>query len=165
MSIKRAVTQSVSALVLIASPFAIATTASARAGVTQVDGLLTPDTSGVCQRETAFEAAYTVTGGLDGCWFIEHTVYEHVNHAGGFVASGTEEFHGCVSGTETCGSFFTKFTFTAKYDGAVELHGRCHHPIQEELGTEGFTGVGGVINMHDLPNGCAVYTGHLDLST
>jgi hypothetical protein len=165
MSIKRVVAGGFSAAVLIAAPFAVATTASARGGVTQVDGLLTPETTGqVCNRDLPFEAAYTVTGTLEGCWFIEHTTYDHTNHAGGFVASGTEEFHGCLAGTDRCGSFFTRFKFTAKYDGSVEEHGRCHHPIVEELGTEGFTGVGGVINMHDLPNGCAIYTGHLDLS-
>jgi hypothetical protein len=165
MSIKRVVARGISAAVLIASPLALATTASARGGVTQVDGLLTPDGSGVCTRELPFEAAYTVTGTLDGCWFIEHTSYDHTNHAGGFVASGTEQFDGCLAGTDRCGSFFTTFTFTAKYDGAVEEHGRCHHPIVEELGTGAFEGVDGVINMHDLPNGCAVYTGHLDLSS
>jgi len=26
-------------------------------------------------------------------------------------------------------------------------------------------GVGGVINMHDLPNGCAVFNGHPDFSS
>jgi len=165
MSIHRIVKRGALAAALAGASLGLAGTASAGGGVSQVDGLLTPDTGGVCQRQDPFEAAYTVSGSLDGCWFIEHTSYDHSNSAGGFVATGTEEFHGCVTGTATCGSFFTKFKFTAKYDGATELHGRCHHPLQPELGTEDFAGVGGVINMHDLPNGCAVFNGHLDFSS
>ena len=165
MSLKRIVTRGVCAALLIGSPLAVAATASASGGVTQVRGTLVPDTAGVCQRALPFEAAFVVTGTLDGCWFVEHTTVLHTNHAGGFVATGTDEFHGCVTGTTRCGSFFTTFKRTARYVGSVEKHGRSHHAIDEKLGTEGFVGVDGIINMHDLTNGSRNYKGHLQLSS
>ena len=165
MSLKRVVARGVSAAVLIAIPLTIAATASASGGVTQVRGTLAPDTAGVCQRALPFETAFVVSGTLEGCWFVEHTTYLHRNHAGGFVATGTEEFHGCVAGTTRCGSFFTTFKRTARYVGSVEKHGRSHHAIDETLGTEGFVGVDGIINMHDLSTGSRNYKGHLQLSS
>ena len=119
-------------------------------------GLLVPDQSGVCHTPrrwapTSSPAASTAVG------TPTPSSCEHESHAGGFVASGTETFVGCL-GTR-CGRFFTTYTFTAKYVGDIEVHGRCHHPI---VGGEGdFADVSGVINMHDLPNGCATYKGHL----
>jgi hypothetical protein len=164
MSLKRIVTRGVCAALLIGSPLAVAATASASNGVTQVRGTLTPDTAGVCQRALPFEAAFVVTGTLTGCWFVDHTTVLHTNHAGGFVAKGTDEFNGCVTGTTRCGSFFTNFKRTARYIGSVEKHGRSHHAVDETRGTEGFVGVDGIINMHDLANGNRNYKGHLRLS-
>ena len=128
--------------------------ASAGNGVTRVAGLLEPDTSAQC---TAVDnqGAYVATGSLVGCWYV--TTFENVrtNPGGGFYADGTETFVGCLG--DACGQFFTTYTFTAKYAGDTELHGRCHHPIIG--GTGDFAGVSGVINMHDLPNGCVAYQG------
>ena len=49
--------------------------------------------------------------------------------------------------------------FTYKIVDGVEVHGRCHHPFVG--GDGGFAGVSGVLQMLDLPNGCALYKGHL----
>lgn len=129
----------------------------AAGGVTQVDGLQVPDTEGVCDSPSPF-GTYVVTGDLTGCWYIDTFEIANESAAGGLVASGTETFVGCLGSTR-CGRFFTEFTFTAKFVDGIETHGRCHHPIVG--GEGGFAGVRGVIQMHDLPNGCAVYNGHL----
>ena len=140
----------VAAIALAASPVAAGSS-------TQVDGLLTPDTSAVCQEDGASVATFTVTGGLTGCWYIDEWTIRNETPSGSTKASGTELFSGCL-GTR-CGHFWTTYTFTYKIVDGAEVHGRCHHPIVR--GDGGFTGVKGVLEMHDLPNGCAVYSGHL----
>ena len=158
MSIRRIATRVLTAAsltVLIA--FAPLATAHAAPGSTKVEGLLVPDQSGVCHDDAASVGTYTVSGTLEGCWYIDTFVVHHESHAGGFVASGTEQFVGCL-GTR-CGRFFTTYTFTARYVNGVEVHGRCNHPITG--GEDGFANVSGMINMHDMPNGCATYKGHL----
>ncbi len=124
----------------------------------QVDGLLTPDTNSVCQDDGASVATYTVTGDLTGCWYIDEWTIRSETPSGSIKASGTEQFRGCYHATR-CGTFWTEYTFTYKVVDGVETHGRCHHPIV--AGNGGFEGVRGVLQMHDLPSGCAVYNGHL----
>ncbi len=135
---------------LTASPVA------ARTG-TQVAGLLTPDTAGVCTEDAASVATYTVTGDLRGCWYIDEWTIRNETPSGSIQASGTEMFSGWLGDRQ--GHFWTEYTFTYKVVDGVETHGRCHHPIVDGDGV--FTGVKGVIQMHDLPNGCAVYNGYL----
>ena len=126
-------------------------------GVTHVAGLLTPDTAAVCAGDPGNQGAYVASGTLDGCWYVDTFANIRTTPGGGFYADGTETFVGCLN--SDCGRLFTTFSFTAKYDGASEVHGRCHHPI---VGGDGdFAGATGVINMHDLPNGCSVYKGTL----
>ena len=125
---------------------------------TQVRGLLTPDTDGVCTEDANSVANYTVTGNLDGCWYIDEWTIRNETPSGSIQASGTEMFSGRLNGGPW-GHFWTEYTFTYKVVDGVEVHGRCHHPITR--GDGGFTGVTGVLQMRDLPNGCAVYTGHL----
>jgi hypothetical protein len=155
MSIRRIATRVLTAASLtVFIAFAPLATAHAAPGTAQVEGLLVPDQSGVCH---ASLGTYVVSGSLEGCWYTDTFVVEHESHAGGFLASGTETFVGCLGAR--CGRLFTTFTFTAKYVGDIEVHGRCHHPI---VGGDGdFAHASGVINMHDLPNGCATYKGHL----
>jgi len=136
---------------------AFAAPAAARSQ-TQVAGLLTPDTGGACQEDSASVATYTVTGNLAGCWYIDEWTIRNETPSGAISAKGTEVFSGCLNGNR-CGHFWTTYTFTYKVVDGVETHGRCHHPIVG--GDGGFTGVSGVLQMHDLPNGCAVYKGHL----
>ena len=125
---------------------------------TQVNGLLTPDTAGVCVEDAASVANYTVAGNLTGCWYIDEWTIRNETPSGAIQASGTELFSGCLDG-DRCGHFWTTYTFTYKVVDGVETHGRCHHPIVG--GDGGFVGVSGMLQMHDLPNGCAVYSGHL----
>jgi hypothetical protein len=124
----------------------------------QVEGLLTPDTSGVCTQDARSVATYTVTGDLSGCWYIDEWTIKRETPSGSLYASGTEQFWGCFRNT-ACGRFWTTYTFSYKVVDGVEVHGRCHHPVVG--GDGGFAGVTGMIEMHDLPNGCAVYRGHL----
>jgi hypothetical protein len=130
----------------------------AAGGNVKVGGLLEPDTQGVCVDDPASLGTYTVSGDLTGCWYVDELTITSESAAGGFRAMGREQFVGCLHST-TCGRFFTEYTFTAKVVDGTETHGRCHHPIVG--GEGGFEGVSGVISMHDLPNGCAWYTGHL----
>lgn len=134
-----------------------ASPAAAGSGKTKVTGLLTPDTAGVCAEDPLSIGAYTVTGTLDGCWYIHELTIENETPSGSVRASGTELFDGCLG--SRCGQFWTTYTYTYKYVGGVLAHGRCHHPIVD--GNEGFAGVSGVLQMHDLPNGCSTYTGRL----
>ena len=137
---------------------AIAASPVAAGSRTQVAGLLIPDTAGVCRDDSASLGTYTVTGTLEGCWYIDEWTIENEAASGSFRASGTEQFVGCLDGSR-CGRFWTTYTFTYKIVDGVEVHGRCHHPIVG--GDGGFAGVTGVLQMHDLPSGCATYTGHL----
>lgn len=140
----------VTAIALAASPVAAGS-------LTQVDGLLTPDTAAVCQEDAASVATYTVTGDLTGCWYIDEWTIRNETPSGATRATGTELFSGCLG--DRCGHFWTTYSFTYKIVDGVETHGRCHHPVLG--GDGGFAGVTGEIEMHDLPNGCAVYSGHL----
>ena len=137
---------------------ALATTPVAARSQTQVSGMLTPDTAGTCTEPYASVATYTVTGNLDGCWYITEWTIHNETPSGAFRATGTEVFSGCLDGIR-CGTFETEYVFTYKIVDGVEVHGRCHHPIVR--GDGGFAGVSGVLQMHDLPNGCAIYKGHL----
>jgi hypothetical protein len=144
----------------LATALATAPTGTAfAAGASHVEGLLRPDSNGVCTGRPTAVFANTVEGTLVGCWYIDTANYDHANDNGNIVASGTETFVGCLG--SRCGAFHTTYTFTARFDGDREEHGRCHHPVVS--GEDGFAGVRGEINMHDLPDGCATYKGTLRL--
>jgi len=124
---------------------------------TKVTGLLTPDTGNVCIDEPASLGTYTVSGTLSGCWYIIEWNVQNETPSGEFQASGTERFVGWLGSRQ--GEFRTSYTYTYKIVGGALVHGRCHHPITG--GTGGFATVSGVLQMHDLPNGCSTYTGQL----
>jgi hypothetical protein len=151
---------SVTIAVIVLSIFAFGAAAIAGGnGTTQVSGLLEPDLDASCTDHPSAVASYDVSGSLVGCWYVDTFVVEHASNGGGSVSTGTETFVGCLG--SSCGRFFTTYKFTSKYEGDTEVHGRCHHPI---VGGDGaFTGASGVIEMKDLPNGCAAYKGHLTL--
>lgn len=96
-------------------------------------------------------ATYGMDGDLGGCWYTDTFEVKRETPSGSVIAFGTEHFIGCLNGT-TCGSFKTTFTFTGKYAGLTEIHGRCHHPIIAGSGTDGFAGVSGVIEFKDIPS-------------
>jgi hypothetical protein len=147
--------------VALAALFVAALAASPVAAGSQVKvtGLLTPDTAGVCTADPVNFGAYTVDGTLTGCWYIKEWNIQNETPSGSVRASGTERFIGCLG--SRCGEFWTNYTYTYRYVDGVLVHGRCHHPIDSSKGVGAFAGVGGVLQMHDLPNGCSTYTGHL----
>jgi hypothetical protein len=148
----------VAVLTLLSFVAPAAPSASANPALTQVSGLLTPDENGVCPADSPIPGAMVASGSLIGCWYLDTYNPVDSDRSAGLIAYGTEHFNGCLG--DRCGTFNTTFTFTAKYgsDGA-EIHGRCHHPIVG--GSGGFAGATGVVNMHDLPNGCVAYKGHI----
>ena len=98
-----------------------------------------------------------MAGDLVGCWYTDEFNITHENPGGGFKASGTEHFDGCLDANHngTCADDQTvcsrMFTFTAKYATASEeIHGRCHHPIVG--GSGAFAGASGEISFKDIPS-------------
>jgi hypothetical protein len=157
MSVRRLALQ-VLGTAAVTSALALAPTGAVyAAGATVVHGVMYPDNNGACTEPAAFTAV--VTGSLTGCWYGDTITFDHANANGNIVARGTEHFVGCLG--SGCGTFTTTFTFTAKYDGDTEEHGRCHHPITG--GTGAFAGASGVINMHDEPDGCVDYQGTISV--
>ena len=89
---------------------------------------------------------YLMEGSLVGCWWVDTFIVKPHPAKAGMLATGTEHFDGCLGAV--CGTFWTTYTYTARFDGATELHGRCHHPIQG--GTDGFAGVRGELSFTDV---------------
>ena len=104
---------------------------------------------------------YLMKGDLVGCWYTDTFEVVSENPGGGFRASGTEHFVGCVDtdGNGTCdagepyGRFNTTFKFSAKYaPTGEEIHGRCHHPLVSGTGTGDFAGASGGLSFKDIPS-------------
>ncbi|MEA2577832.1 MAG: hypothetical protein QOD78_1420 [Chloroflexota bacterium] len=89
---------------------------------------------------------YLMDGALVGCWWVDTFVVEPLPAQATMLARGTEHFTGCLG--SVCGTFFTTYTYTARFDGTTELHGRCHHPIVQ--GTGGFAGARGELSFTDV---------------
>ena len=92
---------------------------------------------------------YLMTGALEGCWWVDTFDVKPMPVQGTMLATGKEHFIGCLN-TTICGSFETTYTYTARFDGATELHGRCHHPIDPTKGTGGFAGARGELSFTDV---------------
>jgi hypothetical protein len=134
--------------------------APANAASSVVPGVQSPVDSGPCFDANAAMST-TMEGGLLGCRWIDTITPDPFDpasyHPGGTATfTGTEHFTGCINpdGDAVCdqgeasGTFYTTYTFTAKFDAnGDEIHGRCHHPIV--AGTDGFAGIAGVINFTD----------------
>src|SRR5262245_37852922 len=99
---------------------------------------------------TCDDGGYAMTGSLVGCWWIDTFDPKYSPDQSPSRATGEEHFEGCLGAV--CGTFTTRYQFTAKTDGpwptSAELHGRCHHPVTG--GTEGFAGASGEISFHDV---------------
>jgi len=142
--------------------------APASASENQVSGIQSPGGTPACGDTSAF----TMTGGLIGCWYTDtfNPKKSNASASGKYqvIYTGTEHFTGCLdsdrdggcSGDPT-GTFYTTFTFTAQFDLTLtEIRGRCHHPIVS--GTGDFAGATGVINFKDdISNGTSPYMGHV----
>jgi hypothetical protein len=89
---------------------------------------------------------YAMTGSLQGCWWVDTFDVKPMPTQGTMLAHGREHFEGCFGAV--CGTFTTTYTYTARFDGATELHGRCHHPITG--GTGGFAGASGELSFTDV---------------
>ncbi len=131
--------------VLLMAAFVLATTipvtvSAAGRGATIVRGV--QHEYGSCGNGTG----YLMTGDLEGCWWIDTFNVKPMPVQGTLLATGEEHFTGWLG--ERYGTFYTTYSFTARFDGATELHGRCHHPI---IGGEGdFAGARGVLNFTDI---------------
>jgi hypothetical protein len=100
-----------------------------------------------------------MTGDLEGCLytFVESA---KCSPSGVYLETGTETFVG------QGGTFRTTYRFEAKYQDcanlAVEIHGRCQHPIIAGSGTGPFEGVTGRLDFKDdIEAGNFPYRGHL----
>jgi len=160
MNMHRIVSRALIAAALTVAPVLVVTSeAHASEGATQIAGLMQPDVSGACPVEPTAFKQYVVSGDLTGCWYIDTLVVDSSTPAGTLTAHGTEHFDVCLG--SRCGTLYTTISFSGKFDGSIEDHGRCHHPVVG--GTDGFAGARGEINMHDLPDGCVTYHGTLNL--
>jgi hypothetical protein len=143
---RRAAARSPGISIAVAALLAAAIVAPAAAGgrgTTNVRG--TQLAAGTCDN-----GGYAMTGSLVGCWWIDTFETKSSPDKAHYRATGEEHFEGCLGAV--CGSFTTRYQFTAKTDGpwptSAELHGRCHHPVTG--GTEGFAGASGEISFHDV---------------
>jgi hypothetical protein len=99
---------------------------------------------GSCQIEGV--DGYLMDGSLTGCWIIDTFEVKPMPVQGTMLAHGTEHFVGYLGGA--FGTFQTTYTYTARFSGATELHGRCHHPI---VGGDGvFAGARGELSFTDV---------------
>jgi hypothetical protein len=148
---------------LSAVAFVGAAPASAQ-GSYVVRGVQIPAAGNVCAYDPLPPApagafATDLTGDLAGCWYITAFNVVRSNPSGTGTATGTEEVHACIDLNhdgvcepgEPVGKFFTTFIFTGKFAdgfaGAMEIHGRCHHPIVG--GTGEFANAKGEISFTD----------------
>jgi hypothetical protein len=143
---------------LVGAAVSLAFAASASAKQHQVSGLQTPGGTPPACGDSA--AAFTMTGGLIGCWYEDLATFtkDHTTASGIELIhiSGTEHFVGCLdtdrdgtcSGDPTGTLSFT-YTFTGQFNPTTgaEIRGRCHHPIVGSGGA--FSGATGVINFKD----------------
>lgn len=96
---------------------------------------------------------YLMTGDIEGCWWIDTFDVKPLPVQGTLLARGREHFTGRIG--SRYGTFYTTYTFTAKFEGDTELHGRCHHPV---VGGDGdFAGISGVLNFTDVVDTDPVY--------
>ena len=95
---------------------------------------------------------YLMNGDLQGCWWITTFESKTDESKHNVRATGTEHFEGWIG--SRYGSFDTTFQYTAKMDGSwvnfLEIHGRCHHPVDPTSGTGDFVGISGELSFKDV---------------
>lgn len=134
---RRALTGAISTVLLVAA-FAPATALAG--GATPARGI--QHAFGTC----GDGQGYLMTGDLEGCWYVDTFDVKPMPVQGVLLATGEEHFDGCYRGV--CGTFWTHYTYTARFDGATEILGRCHHPIWKGVG--GFAGATGELSFKDV---------------
>jgi hypothetical protein len=95
---------------------------------------------------------YLMTGDLEGCWWITSFESKTDESRHNVRATGTELFDGWIGSRH--GTFTTTFQYTAKMDGPwvnfIEIHGRCHHPVEASSGTGDLVGISGELSFKDV---------------
>jgi len=138
------------------------------AGTTQIGGGAAYDAT-VCKKPPEGFTSYTsypglrLTGSLEGCLYTEVLDFRSTP-SGGYIETGHEVFVGSLNGGDD-GTFTMNYRFQGKYEGDVEIHGRCQHPIAAGSGTDGFEGATGRLDFKDIIRDTVtyVYRGHIKL--
>lgn len=113
------------------------------------------------------------SGNLRGCWYTLVEAWRFSPDADAspvvYQERGREVFVGAWYDDAGAligeGTFETTYKFTSKYEDAslaVEIHGRCQHPIAEGTGTGVFAGATGRVDFKDdVDTGVLTYRGHI----
>ena len=142
---------------------------SVRAGMTQISGVSSYDTTGaVCGPPPAGYADYTsypplvLQGSLAGCWYTKAETSTQIS-SGVYLESGQEVFVGTLNGGPA-GTFGTTYHYQSKWDPnastGTEIVGRCEHDLV--TGTGGFAGISGMLFFKDDAP-LYFYRGHINL--
>jgi hypothetical protein len=151
-----------SLLASAATALVLASTPASAAGVTQIRGVGTFDTTGECNDlASPFYPPIKMVGDLVGCWYTTEVVIDKFTPSGSYSEHGTETFIGCLADTSICGTFSTTYQFHARYaPNGAEMHGHCEHPIAS--GTGDFATMTGLVNFKDdVQTGEFFYRGHV----
>ena len=136
------------------------------AGTTQIGGDAVSDASGCNKPPDGFTSypGLRLTGSLEGCLYTGVVGLPKLTPSGVYIETGHEMFVGSLNGGEP-GTFTTNYRFQGKYEGDVEIHGRCQHPIAAGSGTDGFEGATGRLDFKDIIGDTVtyVYRGHIDV--
>jgi hypothetical protein len=163
----------------LAAAFALAATASANPGTTQLRGSMTALPDEVIGSVYYFRShvqADPGSAGLDGQWY--QPVFDLATgtplgvcheQSKTLQCSGTEWFDGYLdrngNGVQDAGEESGTIAFNFEYSASASGNGRCHHPVTS--GTGGFAGVAGQLTMKDRIGACGeiltTYEGHVSL--
>lgn len=114
-----------------------------------------------------FDYNFKMDGDLVGCVYVAIATTK-CTPSGIYIETG-EEFYDIAGGTQGEGTFTSNYRFAGKFEAcegddalAVEIFGRCQHPIAEGSGTGDFEGVTGRLDFKDdVCAGNFPYKGHL----
>lgn len=130
-------------------------------GATQISGIAYFDAAGECADPEGAGSDFGVimTGDLEGCLYI-FVETSQCSPSGTYLETGHEIF------VDEDGTFETNYRFEGKYQDcttlAVEIFGRCQHPIVAGSGKGDYEGVTGRIDFKDdIEAGNFPYRGHL----
>ena len=177
------------ATVLAMALVSLVAPASAAEGTTQIGGTgaihavsdgVNPAFTEECPEPDGYSEFNVITlkldeGNLQGCWYtlveeykfspnIDATPVVYQERGREVFVGGWYDDDGNLVGE---GTFETTYKFTAKFADAslaVEIHGRCQHPIAEGTGTGVFDGATGRVDFKDdVDTGVLTYRGHISV--